>query len=133
MNQRIALILSLLFIKYELSQLEYHKLPRGNWAVRKGTTFRPAQWLTQVEGLTVDAALVLANSMLKNPAFEELITGNLESMLIQTYGNQTKVAKITGLTRNTLKRYMDMELETSPVIRIKDFIYVYKGVANDSI
>jgi DNA-binding protein Fis len=131
MNLQVKIILDLVFLKYDIKHVRIIQLPKGNWTLRKNTIFDPAKWITQVEGLTTNAGLALVNSMLTNPAFSHVITDNLDGMLIKTYGNQTKVAKITGMTRNTLTRFMQLNTPTPPVIRIKDSIYVYKGIATD--
>ncbi|QGH72804.1 MAG: DNA-binding protein/DNA complex [Podoviridae sp. ctLUJ1] len=131
MNLQVKTILDLVFLKYDEKQIRIIQLPRGNWTIRKNTIFDPAKWVTQVEGLSTNAGLNLVNSMLMNPAFGNVVSDTLDGMLIKAYGNQTKVARITGMTRNTLTRFIQLKTPTSPVVRIKDSIYVYKGVATD--
>ncbi|MGL4616484.1 MAG: helix-turn-helix domain-containing protein [Shewanella sp.] len=132
MQDRIHTVLGLIFIKFSIEQIEAIKLNKGDWALRRKPNYDDAHWVTHVATISNDSAFILANSMLRSPVFNTIVVDDLNNMLITHYGNQTKTASVLGVSRNTLRDLIRLKLDTPAAIRIKDSIYMYKGVAGDA-
>lgn len=129
-----ARLLNIFFVKYALSQVNLERQGnRKDVRIVFNPTFDSNSWVLapKYSGvLTTELALEIANGIIANIPVETIPEDSCSSLLTKTYGNQSEVARLLGISRGSLRTRLDSTDKAEPYYVINGCVYVYKGEAN---
>ena len=120
-------VISVYFSQYQMNQINITKV-EGSLVIIEKESFNRTQWLPK-DSRSIYNALREAEYLLNNFPLNLIVEFTLEELDFLTRYNNTKLALMLGMQRNTLNDYRNTD-KKQQVIIVNNSVYVRKGKYN---